>query len=81
MQDLFSDLMNMIAYNYNLYLLLEREFTYLFEQVIDKEIKVAYWQHLNNAFSAPYLRELIKVLFIKKIGALWLEESFQVYPF
>ena len=43
MQDQFNDLMNIIGQNYNLYLLLEREFTNLFEQVMDKEIKVAYW--------------------------------------
>ena len=43
MQDQFNDLMNIIGQNYNLYLLLEREFTNLFEKVMDKEIKVAYW--------------------------------------
>ena len=68
--------MNAIAQNYNLYLLLEREFTNLFEQVMDKEIKVAFWQHLGSVITAPYLKGLVKDLFVKRVGALWLEEEF-----
>ena len=80
LQDQFSDLMNIISDNYSLYLLLEREFISLFDQVIEKETKVAYWVHLCTVFTAPYLRTLLKEIFVKRVGLIWLEEPFPVFP-
>ena len=72
--------MNIISDNYSLYLVLEREFTSFFDQVMDKETKVLYWAHLCNVFTAPHLRTLLKELFVKRIGLIWLEEPFSVHP-
>ena len=72
--------MNIISEDYSLYLVLEREFTGLFDQVMEKEIKVQYWSHLGTVFTTPHLRTLLKELFVKRIGLLWLEEPFSVFP-
>jgi hypothetical protein len=72
--------MNIISEDYSLYLVLEREFTSLFDQVMDKETKVAYWAHLGKVFTSPHLRALLKELFVKRVGLIWLEESFSVFP-
>lgn len=72
--------MNLISEEYSLYLVLERAFCSLFDQVMDKEIKVSYWLHLSTGFRASNLRALLKDLFVKRVGLLWLEESFSVFP-
>lgn len=60
--------------------MLEREFTSLFDQVMDKDTKVAYWLHIESTFTSALLRGIVRDLFVRKIGVLWLDEPFKVFP-
>ena len=76
MQEQYSDMMNCISENFSLYLVLEREYICIFDQIMDKETAICFWKKLNKFFTSAPLKELTKQLFVKKVGLLILEEPF-----
>lgn len=80
MQDQYSALLNCISENFSLYLVVEREYICIFDQLMDKETVICFWKKLSQVFTSATLKEITKQLFIKKVGMLILEEPFQVFP-